>query len=231
MSASLLCITVDLHADVLYLKNGERLEGIIKSETNKDFELEVSSGAVIFTRDEVGRIERSTPAQNEALRQKWEKQNLVRQKQIERQRLEGLLNPKPPLEYSIPKEVTFSGDPNSIMVNVRLNREITVPLLLDTGASVIVLKHSIARKLGIDLENNPNDVKIQVADGRRLKAKLVVLKSVMVEEVEEEDIETAILSEDAGFINVGEGVLGMSFLKKFNFRVDNKERRIILEKL
>ena len=44
-------------------------------------------------------------------------------------------------------------------------------------------------------------------------------------------VEAAVLLDDTGGLGFGDGLLGMSFLKKFNFKVDQREKKLTLEKL
>lgn len=44
-------------------------------------------------------------------------------------------------------------------------------------------------------------------------------------------MDAAILLDDVAGINFKDGLLGMSFLKNFNFKIDQSNNRITLEKL
>ena len=57
--------------DVVYLKNGRSMEGVVKSDTGDSVALDIGIGTVTFTKDEVARIEKSSAASEDALRQKW----------------------------------------------------------------------------------------------------------------------------------------------------------------
>jgi len=213
-----------LLADVLYLKNGRSIEGIIKGEDQNNLELEVSAGTIRFEKNEIDRIDRVSAKEIDALRKKWEKQKEDRQKEVFRQKLE---------EAEGPQKVQFSRDSQGITVSVLLNNKINAALLLDTGASIVVLRKNIAQNMGIDVEGIKQDMELKLADGRKAKAKYFVLESVKVENVEANNVEAAILldSEESKEFGLGDGLLGMSFLEKFNFKVDHKEKRLILEKL
>jgi clan AA aspartic protease (TIGR02281 family) len=94
------------------------------------------------------------------------------------------------------------------------------------------LSNKIAANLGINLNSDSaTPVELIVADGRRIKAKMVVLDSVGVQDSEVKNIEAAILSEKETASIPEDGLLGMSFLKKFNFKIDQKNDKLILEKL
>jgi len=92
------------------------------------------------------------------------------------------------------------------------------------------LSNNIAKKLGID-NNKQETVRLKLADGRQIDAKYVVLESIGVQDVEAKNIGAAVLLEDVGDAEFKDGVLGMSFLSKFNFKVDQKNKKLILERL
>jgi clan AA aspartic protease (TIGR02281 family) len=221
-----------VRADTLYLKNGRSIEGIVKQENDNTVELEVSIGFVTFNKTEIERIESSLPEEINRIRQKWQKKKIndeaERQLSAERERLKKEL---------APKEVKTKQESGHLVVSAVLNKNVNTALLVDTGASVMVLSKSIGNKLGLinklnkpGAKENPT-VELTVADGRKVSAQYVILESVKVEEVEAEDVEAAILLEDNNETSAFDGVLGMSFLKRFNFKFDNKQGKLILEKI
>lgn len=218
----LLCSSLKVNADTIYLKNGRSIEGLVKMEDEDSVELEVCSGTVKFRKSEIERIEKSTLDESLAIREKCERQKIALKEGILKQQKE---------EESKPKKVEFSSDFPGIVLNVTLNKKVQASLVLDTGASVVVLRKNIAEKLGINLDKVGEEAKLILADGRRLNGKYVILESIKVENVEAENIEAAIMLEEVSDTGFGDGLLGMSFLKRFNFKIDQKEKRLILEKL
>ncbi|MFA6384322.1 MAG: retropepsin-like aspartic protease, partial [Candidatus Omnitrophota bacterium] len=123
-----------------------------------------------------------------------------------------------------------------MIASARLNRIATAQLLVDTGASVVVLSRSMGEKLGlVTAVETPDNKKIDriqltVADGRKVEAKYVLLDSVMVQDAEASQVEAAVLLDDKATV-LYDGVLGMSFLKRFNVGFNNKENKLVLQKL
>lgn len=210
------------YADIIYLKNGRQLEGLIKSEDEKSVELEISFGTVKFEKTQIERISRASSQETESIRQNWEKQKQETQQRMKQQRIE---------EERQPKKVGFSQDKQNIVVAAKLNKKLEVSLVLDTGAAVVVLSKNTAKGLGMDLERLKPDMKLTLADGRQANAKRIVLENIKVENVETENVEAAIMLDEAAQGGFGDGLLGMSFLKRFNFKVDHKEKKLILEKI
>ena len=61
-----------IFADIVYLKNGNRLRGIITKETDKSVELKINPGAkVTFSKDDVKSIDRETKEQHAKLEEEW----------------------------------------------------------------------------------------------------------------------------------------------------------------
>lgn len=216
----LFCFTV-AHADTLYLKNGRSIQGLIKNEDEKSIELEVNAGVVKFKRSEIDKIVRALPGEDSQIRQKWENERKELQEKISKQQFE---------EVNKPRKAEFSQGAQGISVAVILNNKIEASLVLDTGASVMLLRKDIIKKLGLSLDTANPDMQAQLADGRTVKAKRIVLESVKVQNSEAQNVEAAVLLEEEN-MSFGEGLLGMSFLNRFNFKVDQKEKKLILEKL
>ena len=117
------------------------------------------------------------------------------------------------------------------MVNALLNKKVEAKLLLDTGASTVLLTKRLAEKLGIKTNGeNKNKGKVRLADGREVDGMYMRLDSVNVQGVEAKDVGTVVLLEHTK-TNSHDGLLGMSFLSKFNFQIDTVNKKIILEKL
>ncbi len=215
-------------ADVIYLKNGRSIEGLIEKEKDDEVVLNVGFGTVKFHRDVIENIERSSPEGVKLLRKNWHIQRKSEEKrwqEIERER-EKVRKRK---EFE-PKDVPFSQDLGHIIVEVLLNKKVKASLLLDTGASTILLSNEIARRLKIKTDSTEKDnVMVQLANGEKIEAKYVVLDSVEIEDVEAKNVGAVILSEDVE-IQAHDGLLGMSFLNNFNFEIDTVNKKLILRK-
>jgi len=203
-------------ADTIYLKNGREIEGFAKNEDSNAVEVDIGFGTVKLRWDEVERIEKSSLEESSALREKW-------QRKKERDARER--------EYG-PQQINVAREQGHIIVDAVLNKKVTATLLMDTGASYVVVSQDIWKKLGGSGAANETILPMQLADGRKVNARLSTLDSISVQGVEARDVPVAILSEEAtGSIGFKDGLLGMSFLNRFNFKVDQKNNKLILEKL
>mgnify|MGYP001574205042 CR=1 FL=1 len=69
----LLFLSQQVFADTIYLKNGNRLEGIITKETDKSVELKINPGAkVTFSKSDVKSVERDSEEQHAKLEAEWD---------------------------------------------------------------------------------------------------------------------------------------------------------------
>lgn len=210
-------------ADILYLKNGRNIEGLIKKEDAQDVYLEISIGSMKFSKKEIERIQRSSSGEVEIIKQDWVDEKIKAQEKAKEAELKRECEPK---------QVNMDKQSGHVVVTATLNKKVKASLVLDTGASLMVLSNKIAKDLGINIDTkNVNSIELILADGHRTKARLVILESVNVEGSEVKNIEAAILPENENAAIFKDGLLGMSFLKKFNFKIDQKNDKLILEKL
>lgn len=218
----LVIVTATLEADTIYLKNENTLEGIIKREDEDYVLLDIGFGTVGVRKDDIKRIYKSSENESWAIRQKWERQKREMEERERKDRLEKDLQPK---------EVDISSTLGHTFADVVLNRRVKASLLLDTGASLVVLTSDIGKKLGIDLEDKKDNIQLITTDGSKVNAKYAILDSISVQGVEAENVEAAILLGEVKEADFKDGLLGMSFLKRFNFKIDHRDKKLILEKL
>ena len=104
-----------------------------------------------------------------------------------------------------------AGNPQSLM------------LLVDTGATMIVLPRTMSRTLGFS-DDDLRDGWSQTANGK-VRTKQGILQSVHVGQVVAKDVAVSFVDGDALSDNP---LLGMSFLSRFRVTIDDKNERLIL---
>lgn len=115
-----------------------------------------------------------------------------------------------------------------IMVDAVLNNAVRANLIVDTGASVVMLSKEIADKLGLYFTHNDSAAMlVTLADGNKVKANPAILDSVKVGDVEVKNVRAAVLQNSKA--TQEDGLLGMSFLENFLMRIDAKSNKLILE--
>lgn len=196
------------------------MEGVITQETNEYVELSINFGSVKFYRGQIERIEHSSEKEKQAIEQSWEARRLKKEEESKIRQEE---------ERTSPGEIEANRQGDHLFVNALLNRKVNARLLVDTGASFVVLSPNIAKQLNIDIKAVAPDIKLTLGDGKEVPAKLIKLDIVSVEEAIARDIDAAIIDKDDAFSGF-DGVLGMSFLRLFKFEINLKENKLVLQK-
>lgn len=113
----------------------------------------------------------------------------------------------------------------TIIVEALLNQYVTVPLLLDTGATYTVLTRQTAHELGIiDLQRLPTQ-RFLTGNGPILRP-VTTVQSIRVGTAEVRAVEVTIDVE--GHLPLG--LLGMNFLRHFKVTVDHTQGQATFER-
>jgi len=114
------------------------------------------------------------------------------------------------------------------LADVLINNKVHASLVVDTGSPVVMLTAAFIQKLGLDLSQS-NTGYVELLNGK-YKAASVTLNSLRLgDDALARDVDAAVLTEDAKGIN--DGLLGMSFLSKFHFTLDQTGQKLNLRKL
>jgi clan AA aspartic protease (TIGR02281 family) len=101
---------------------------------------------------------------------------------------------------------------NSLGVSARVNDQLSVPFIIDTGASHVVIPRKVADDLGINLEG-ARTAHYRTANGT-ISSALIVLDSVELGGARVEQVPAAVSD------TMGVGLLGLSFFNRFQYQVD-----------
>jgi clan AA aspartic protease (TIGR02281 family) len=122
-------------------------------------------------------------------------------------------------------EVSLQAFGNQYLVNAVLNNAQSAVLLLDTGASLSIISPELLRLLGIPYQSTGGNAWFSTAGGR-IRAPVITLDSLAIDGVVVENIEVGIIGEFDN--NPFDGLLGMNFLRHFEFFIDQGERKLQL---
>lgn len=230
-------------ADTLFLKNGEKISGLIKTQGKRYIELNVGCGVVRFGKNEIERIYYSTPEESIGILQKWQaSKDRSRLIEIDASQLRDFLSQESEKRISREQEeertknenmsrtVRAVQKGNQVIVLAKLNDSVPATLVLDTGASVVVLTKQIAEQAGINLNLIEDVIEVELADGSKTKVKQAVLKSLEVEGNRAENVVVAILLEEPEKSHLEDGLLGMSYLNRFNFTLNHENGELVFKK-
>ncbi|MCX5678445.1 MAG: retropepsin-like aspartic protease [Candidatus Omnitrophica bacterium] len=232
---------------MIYLNTGGSISGIITRESATGVEAEIGAGTIVINRADIKSMHHASAEALADLRDKWaeERSRLkLQEKSSEEDRgrrlkaYENWVNEEAKSKTGKAREegeVKVVRDPDSqaILVSAILDGEVKALLELDTGASLVILSKHIGDKLGVDMssETKRNIVGLRLVGGQIVKARTVILKSIAIEGVEERDVLAAVMLEDAGPADLKDGLLGRSFLGRFNIRLDMQKMSMSLQKL
>lgn len=131
----------------------------------------------------------------------------------------------PPLAEPGSVKMTPTKPGGTVVVDAVVNRRLTVPMLLDTGADFTILTKQMARDLPLfSLDHLPKQ-EFKTAGGP-VKFPVARLQSLRVGTAEARDIDVAI--DIDGHMPVS--LLGMTFLRHFKVTVDHQRGQVTFER-
>ncbi|HET6324670.1 MAG TPA: retropepsin-like aspartic protease [Planctomycetaceae bacterium] len=131
------------------------------------------------------------------------------------------------LEKSIVSEkIALRREGNSYYATVVINGKQPEEMIVDTGANSVVLPYKVALECGAKPDESSQSVTATVADGSKVKSKLVLLDSVRVGKFMAERVECIVLPPEAKNAPM---LLGMTFLSRFNFSINGTD--LVLSKI
>jgi clan AA aspartic protease (TIGR02281 family) len=113
----------------------------------------------------------------------------------------------------------------TVVIDAMLNRHVTVPMLLDTGADFTVLTKQVARDLRLSSLDHLPTREFKTAGGS-VKFPIATLQSLRVGTAEARDVEVAIDIDG----HMPMGLLGMTFLRHFKVTVDHQRGQVTFER-
>lgn len=233
--------------DIVYFKNGGKVSGIILKEGPSGIQMETEAGTVSIGRADIKSVKRASPEDLLELRNRYDEKrrhlnsmkegwDAERQKRLEdyaewqkevasRQELEALGGGE--------ARILRDPDTKAVLVETVLNGGVKALLTVDTGADIVVLSKRVGDELGIDTETmKGNDVRdLRLAGGKTVKTRMFVLESLNVQGVEEHDVLAAVILGKDAYSGFKDGLLGRSFLGRFNITIDLKKMLMTFEKL
>ncbi len=143
----------------------------------------------------------------------------------EANRLRGLIESAKNGQADQANAIPLVRNRDQYIVKVMLNDTIPARLMLDTGASLTVLKTSFANLYGLDNNFSEQNVQVNTAGGITFAA-VTELGSLQLGEGKVSPLNVALLDLDG---LEADGLLGMNFLRHFRFSLDQDADSLILE--
>lgn len=122
--------------------------------------------------------------------------------------------------------VAQEGAARRVIVQVRFNDKVSVPMLLDTGATGISISLELAERLGL-LDDGESKLFVKIGGiGGTQEAIRTILSSVQVGDFKEEFIPAKITKR---FSTAFEGLIGMDFMGNYSFSINTKKKLVEIE--
>jgi clan AA aspartic protease (TIGR02281 family) len=119
-----------------------------------------------------------------------------------------------------------TGHGDHYVVEVLINGTITANLIVDTGATMVVLSNRIGERLGVHSNSDLPKIGMSTAGGK-VEAPLFVLDSMKIGSAEVFNVETT----TNPYMGDMDGLLGMSFLGEFKVEMDRQNWEMTLKPL
>ncbi len=203
-------------ADTVYTRDKRTWQGLIIAENKHQVWLDLGFDIAIIKKEKIIRILRSDSQTAK---------NISAELKTKRQKRNQMLLSRD----QKPREVPFETFQGHILVQALLNGHVKSKLLLDTGSTFTFLSQEIASKLGIPNDNKGLAAQVMTSDGRSQKMLVSTLRTVRVGTAEARDVMVAILPKMREKTPFADGLLGVSFLSRYNFKIDYKRSKLILE--
>lgn len=126
----------------------------------------------------------------------------------------------------ITEKISLRREGNSLYATVVINGNHTHEMVVDTGASSVVLPHNEAVEFGVRVDDSLPTAMAIIADGSKVKSKIATLDTVRVGQFTAHDVRCLVLPENA---RNAPSLLGMTFLGKFDFAINGTE--LVLSKV
>jgi clan AA aspartic protease (TIGR02281 family) len=115
-----------------------------------------------------------------------------------------------------------------ILVELSLNDGVRARMVLDTGASLVVISEDLARRLRLDSASDASRIKLQTAGGE-IEGRDVVIDRVELGSAIRENVRAAVNYQPRVFKGF-DGLLGASFLDAYRVTIDYQQRKIHLRR-
>jgi len=226
---------------IIIMKNGGVIKGIVEEKNDQGIVIDVGFGTVAVSKEDIEKVDRVIDNESrktiydELKVHKVDEDEETLKKRLEKEEKEILdrIEEAEEIQKEAAKgriavtEITYRNR-SRIMVMTNINNKIDIPMLVDTGANLVLIYPETAMRLGIKLRNE-NALLFQLADGSTKPGVPITLRSVKVGNAEATNVRAAvILGAEKPAQEVG--LLGMSFLRNFHVKIDTDNNKLTLEK-
>jgi len=122
----------------------------------------------------------------------------------------------------------YEGNSRRIIIPVKFNNAVTVPMLLDTGAPGMLISPRLAAKLGLFDKDNARIITTAGGVGGSTLAFFTIIDTVQIGPGRDYFMPTKV---SKMMSDQYEGLVGMDFMAKYTVKVDTKRHVVVFEEL
>lgn len=126
------------------------------------------------------------------------------------------------------EDIPIETERGTHRLDVMLNGKAPIKMIFDTGASSISLSHETALKIGLKPSDKDMEVRVTIANGKTVKARMLKLETVRVGRFEVKNVECIVMPDD---LPDSPSLLGGSFLNHFKYEVDVDGKKLRLSRI
>lgn len=122
----------------------------------------------------------------------------------------------------------YEGSAKRIIILVTFNASITAPILLDTGATGMLIFFGLAERIGILDKNEGNLAESISGIGGTIPAIFTIVDNIQIDGLEEHFIPTKVsqpLSREF------DGLIGMDFVSNYSVQIDTRKHVVVFEEI
>ena len=135
---------------------------------------------------------------------------------------------KPKLKrYEVPYKA-YEGSAKRIIIPVTFNATVTAPMILDTGATGMLISFKLAERIGILDKNEGNLVESVSGIGGTIPAIFTIVDNIQIDGLKEHFIPTKVsqpLSREF------DGLIGMDFMSNYSVQIDTRRHVVLFEEI
>lgn len=203
-------------ADTVTMEDGRTWKGLIVAHTERDLKLDLGFDVASLEKKKIVSFKCSDAAERGRLKKELDSKRLRRDTLLSRR--DGGA-----------REAPLINEGGHVFVEATLNGHAKARLFLDTGSTVTILTPEAAARAGLSMDDAGRPIEIVTSDGRKNPTKMLTLDSLSVGGAEVRHVDVVIVKHRNGKPLYGDGLLGVSYLSRFDFKIDYRRRVLVLE--
>lgn len=135
---------------------------------------------------------------------------------------------KPKLKrHEVPYKA-YEGSTKRIIIPITFNASVTAPMILDTGATGMLISFGLAERIGIFDKNEGNLIESVSGIGGTIPAIFTIVDNIQIDGLEEHFIPTKV---SQPLSSEFDGLIGMDFVSNYSVQIDTRRHLIVFEEI